>query len=350
MRPGRVAVVKVAAVVGAARSIATSFHPDRNQAVAISPDDTLSFNATRSRHRETYLQQQPSVQLYDPRNGDLSLKVELFDDACDWSAPQRTNYFTMFWVQEGTGLFFAEAGQYPFAENSLLFLSPYQSFKFGCDSGLRGLCLKFHANFLCIETHHEEVGCNGVLFNDSYGTPEVRLDKAHAQECALMLEEMRRELGEGGLAHAEVLLSYLKIFLIRVTRLKLQQQDLTSPPAVRLPEPLITLKHLVEKNFRTHHAAADYSAMLHITPKSLARLVRLHMGKTFTELIRERIIRQAKWELLHTRKPVKEVASALGFTDIFYFSRLFKQATGCSPSFFREFETEIRGGRNLSMR
>lgn len=291
----------------------------------------------------------PSLQLYDPRNGDLSLRVEPFENG-PASTPQRTNYFTVFWVQQGIGEFFADSGQYPFVANSLLFLSPYQSFKFACDTGLRGLCLKFHANFLCIETHHEEVGCNGVLFNDSYGTPGVRLDECHVQECAAVLEQMRRELGERGLAHSEVLLSYLKIFLIRVTRLKLRQQELMSAPAVRLPETLVNLKRLIEENFRTHHAAADYSAMLRITPKSLARLVRLHLSKTFTELIRERIIRQAKWELLHTRKPVKEVAMDLGFADTFYFSRLFKQAAGCSPVFFRNFETEIRGGRNLSMR
>jgi AraC-like DNA-binding protein len=61
------------------------------------------------------------------------------------------------------------------------------------------------------------------------------------------------------------------------------------------------------------------------------------------------VLQQAKWELLHTLKPVKQVAIELGFRDVFYFSRLFKRATGCSPTFFREYETEIRGGRNLSM-
>jgi AraC-like DNA-binding protein len=53
--------------------------------------------------------------------------------------------------------------------------------------------------------------------------------------------------------------------------------------------------------------------------------------------------------MLHTLKPVKEVAAEVGFHDELYFSRLFKKATGVSPTFFREFETEIRGGSNLSM-
>jgi AraC-like DNA-binding protein len=43
------------------------------------------------------------------------------------------------------------------------------------------------------------------------------------------------------------------------------------------------------------------------------------------------------------------VAREVGFDDELYFSRMFKKATGYSPTFFREFETEIRGGSNLSM-
>jgi hypothetical protein len=153
-----------------------------------------------------------SLELYDPRNGDLSLTVESFAGYHELSAPQRTNYFTVFWVQEGQGIFCAESGQHPFAANSLLFLSPWQSFRFVPDSALGGLTLKFHANFLCIETYHEEIGCNGVLFNNTYGVPGIRLDEGQAREAASLLEEIRRELREAGLAHSEVLLFYLKIF------------------------------------------------------------------------------------------------------------------------------------------
>lgn len=289
------------------------------------------------------------LQLYDPRNGDLSLKVEPFDFSKDKSLPQRTNYFTVFWVQSGSGSFCAETGQHPFSAQSLLFLVPYQSYRFLADAAVRGLCLQFHANFLCIETYHEEVGCNGVLFNDTYGIPRVALEDCHAREVALLLDEMRREMQERGLAHSEVLLSYLKIFLVRATRLKLQQQEVPCGPQGRLPETVMSLRSLIEEHFRTHHAPADYAAMLHISPKALAKLVRAHLNRTLTQLIRDRVLRQAKWELLHTRKPVKEIAAGLGFGDVLYFSGLFTRATGCSPTFFREFETAIRGGRNLSM-
>lgn len=78
-------------------------------------------------------------------------------------------------------------------------------------------------------------------------------------------------------------------------------------------------------------------------------MVKAHLHKTRTELIRERILKDAKWDLLHTRKPVKQIAHELGFADELYFSRLFKRATGHSPRFFREYETAVRGGRNQSI-
>lgn len=290
-----------------------------------------------------------SLHLYDPRNGDLSLRIETLDASVDLAAPQRTNYFTIYWIRQGRGIFWPGLSHYSFDANSLLFLVPYQCFRIVPAGELNGLALKFHANFLCIETHHEEVGCNGVLFNDIYGAPLVQLDAAHAMEFQTLLGEMERELRTGGLAHSEVLLSYLKIFLVRATRLKLQQQDVSAELVVRLPQSLVDLKTLIEQRFREIHSPALYADLLHLAPKSLARLVKAYLGKTLTELIQERLMKQAKWELLHTLKPVKQVAVELGFDDVFYFSRLFKRAAGCSPTFFREYETAIRGGRNLSM-
>jgi AraC-like DNA-binding protein len=106
---------------------------------------------------------------------------------------------------------------------------------------------------------------------------------------------------------------------------------------------------LIEEHYRSWHSPAEYADALHLTPKTLGRIVRDHLGTTPTDLIRSRILTHAKWELLHTLKPVKQVARELGFDDELYFSRLFKKATGHPPTFFREFETQIRGGSNLSM-
>jgi AraC-like DNA-binding protein len=256
----------------------------------------------------------------------------------------------VYWVRAGRGTFWADAARHPFAAPCLLFFVPYQAARVVPDADLLATAVRFHANFLCVETFHHEVGCNGVLFNDPYGVPAVALDERSETEVADLVARMRGELTGAGLAHAEVLLSYLKILLVRATRLKRDQQGSTCGPAGgRLPPPLPELRELVEKHYRRLHAPADYADLLHTTPKALGRAVKAHLGKTLTELIQERVLNHAKWELLHTLRPVKEVAREVGYDDELYFSRLFKKATGRSPTEFRAFETEIRGGGNLSI-
>jgi AraC family transcriptional regulator, transcriptional activator of pobA len=290
-----------------------------------------------------------SQTLYDPRNGDLALEVADLDiDAL--TRPHRTNCFTIYWVRSGSGTFWADAARHTFAAPCLLFFVPYQAVRLASDGDLQVTAIRFHANFLCIETYHHEVGCNGVLFNDPYGLPAIALDEAAEKEVADLVTRIRGELAGGALAHTEVLLSYLKILLVRATRLKREQQGTTCGSGCGpLPSPLPELRELIEANYRRLHAPADYADLLHTTPKTLGRLVKTHLGKTLTELIQERVLNHAKWELLHTLRPVKEIAREIGYDDELYFSRLFKKATGYYPTFFREFETTIRGGRNLSM-
>ena len=53
-------------------------------------------------------------------------------------------------------------------------------------------------------------------------------------------------------------------------------------------------------------------------------------------MIRDRIVREARRNLVYTNLPVSTIAYALGFEDPAYFSRTFSIATGLSPSEFRD--------------
>lgn len=300
--------------------------------------------------KTTTADRQEALRLFDPRRGDVALKLDTIGAGTDLSQPQRANYFTVLWIREGRGCCHADLVEHRFQSPALLFFNPYQAFFLEPQAELRGVRLQFHANFFCIETHHEEVGCDGVLFNDVFGVPLVQLDEHLGGDFDELISQMERELAGAGLARSELIVSYLKVFLIRATRLKLAQQCLPARTAVSRPTPVLErLRLLIEQHYRTMHRPAEYAAALHITPKALGKQVKARFGRTLTELIHERLIKHAKWQLLHTLRPVKEVAWEIGFADEHYFSRLFKRATGCAPTAFREFETAIRGGRNLSM-
>jgi AraC family transcriptional regulator, transcriptional activator of pobA len=289
-----------------------------------------------------------SDDLYDPRNGDPAIRTQRLDLGRKPFEPTRTNYFSVYLIEAGSGTFWADASQFSFGPPSLLFFVPYQHIQFAPAAPVQAEVIQFHANFLCVETFHAEVGCSGVLFNDPYGVPVVVLDERAKSEVTGLIDRIRAEQAGRDLAFGEVMLAHLKVLLILATRLKSPRT--ACGPGADLRHPLLAdLRDLIEQNYRTLHSPADYAKRLHVTAKTLGRIVREHLGTTPTDLIRNRILIHAKWQLLHTLKPVKEVARELGFSDELYFSRLFKKATGHSPTFFREFETEIRGGSNLSM-
>lgn len=291
------------------------------------------------------------LRLFDPRDGDPSFRIDpLNGGPVDYTQPQRSNYFTVLLIEGGGATLHSDLSEYPIHGPALAFLNPYQTFFLEPLEPLGGQILRFHANFFCIETHHAAVGCNGVLFNDPYGRPDLELDASLGAEFAGLISEMESELATAGLAHSEALVSYLKVFLIKATRLKLRKQEGTSDLAEkRRPELLDRLIELVERDYQKQHSPRFYADSLSVTPKALGRLVKQHLGRSLSEMIRDRIIRHAKWQLLHTLRPVKEIAWELGFADELYFSRFFKRCTGCAPTGFRAYETTIRGGRNLSM-
>jgi AraC family transcriptional activator of pobA len=288
--------------------------------------------------------------MFDPRQGDPPIRLTPFEWGPDPVEPARTNYFSVYRIESGEGEFWADTAQHPLAAPSLVCFVPYQFIRFVPAGSLTGEVIHFHANFLCVETFHAESGCAGMLFSDLYHSPEVRLDLQTAGEVAQLVADMLREQEEQPMAADEMLLAQLKMLLILATRIKAQTAGDCSPEGERLRHPVLgPLKELIEANYQTLHAPSDYARRLHMTTKSLGRVVREQLGKSLGDLIKERILTHAKWQLLHTLKPVKEVAREVGFADEFYFSRMFKKATGVSPKFFREFETEIRGGSNLSM-
>lgn len=295
-------------------------------------------------------QRKPIDNLFDPRSGGQAIRLGELRVRSGPFEPPRTNYFTIHLIESGSGTFWADAAHFEFAPHSLLFFVPYQHIRLVPDSSVQGDVIQFHANFLCVETFHAEVGCSGLLFNDPYGIPIVQLEKETNAKVLSLISDLRREQTERGLAFSEVMLAHLKVLLILATRLKTAGAGMCGPAAHDPQHPvLIKLRDLIEENYCTLHAPADYAALLHVMPKTLGRIVRENLGTTLTELIRARILTHAKWQLLHTLRPVKEIAREVGFSDELYFSRLFKRATGYSPTFFREFETEIRGGSNLSM-
>ena len=291
-----------------------------------------------------------SKHLYDSRRDGDAIRLASQQLKPEPVEPPRTNCFSIYWLESTGGELWADAARHTFTPRSLLFFKPYQYIRITPTAPTDAVSIQFHANFLCVETFHADSGCAGELFNDSYNSPTVEFSKRDARAIAAIVKQMQQEFRERPQAFDQMLLAQLKVLLITATRQKVQTAGNCAVGSRSARHPAIEpLKQLIDEHYPKLHAPSDYAKLLHMTPKTLGRVVREQLGKSLTDLIRERILTHAKWQLLHTLKPVKQVSRDVGFTDELYFSRLFKKATGYSPTFFREFETEIRGGSNLSM-
>ena len=275
--------------------------------------------------------------LVNKQNGNLAFKLFSFEDNSYFDHLQRNNYYSLIWVTEGNGKLKTDFSEYNFEQNSLFSFTPYQPFMFSSNL-IKGIAIYFHSDFFCIHKHQTEVTCNGVLFNNIYEKPFILVDEALQITLNKMIEQIKSEMQNPGLAQYELLISYMKIFLISASRSKAQQQPQAIPSKKGTKEPFIlqNLKEAIEKDFKSKHTPKDYAVLLNISPNALAKITKTHFNKTLTNLITERIIIEAKRELYLTNKSIKEVAYELGYDDEYYFSRFFKKNVNIPPQVYRE--------------
>ncbi len=101
------------------------------------------------------------------------------------------------------------------------------------------------------------------------------------------------------------------------------------PPVQRLVKQFLGL---LETHYRENATVEYYAAQLHVTPQYLNIVCRKETGITAGNLIRRRLLLEARRLLSLTMQDVKEIAYELGFSDTSYFSRFFRRYTGQTPS------------------
>lgn len=278
--------------------------------------------------------------LVDNNSGELAFKLYRFKNILHFDHIQRLPYYTIVWIQNGTGQLQFETEKYSYKSNTLFASAPYQPFMFTSNNKTQGVVINFHPNFFCIHKHHTEIACDGVLFNNIYQFPFAELITSEQESLSWMISEMEKDIQQHNLATNEAILSYLKLFLINCSRIKKRNYpEISLPVAISKDTDSYIIKELkkqIEIHFKTMHSPKDYANLLHISPNALSKLVKSIYNKTLSSLIAERIIIEAKRELYLTNKSVEIIALELGYEDPFYFSRFFKKHTAISPSIYRK--------------
>lgn len=273
--------------------------------------------------------------IINQQTSELAFKIREFKNLEPFDHLQRKNYYSLILLQSGTPTLKVDLSEYDLSESTMICLSPYQPHMLTSDKECSGWMLNFHPDFFCTYRHQNEIETEGVLFHNFHQAPYFKL----SQETSFLdiLDRMSRELANDKLAQHEVLVAYLKIFLIEAVRQKrLFEKGNGLDPSSDRTEVIQNLVDAIENNFSTAHAPRDYADLLCVSPKTLGRMTKKYLDKTLTELITNRVLIEAKRELYLTSKSVKQVSALLGYQDEFYFSRFFKKKVGVSPDVYRK--------------
>jgi AraC family transcriptional activator of pobA len=172
-----------------------------------------------------------------------------------------------------------------------------------------------------------------VLAQFSYTGMIKKIDELQERDIHHLVLSMAKEF-EGCLpSREEVLSGLLKVFLIHLRRL---------PDGVGRGKEADGHVELVnvfcsrlEQYFLTKRTVSEYATDLLVSAQYLDLTVTRITGFPADYHIRQRVVLEAKRLAIFSRDTMTDIARRLGFQDLSYFSRFFKQEAGVNFSEFR---------------
>lgn len=146
--------------------------------------------------------------------------------------------------------------------------------------------------------------------------------------------KLNEEYQRHSFARAQVLRSLAGALIALVARVIFEAD---SANKARSQNPLFDrFEEMIERDFRKRRPLTDYARALAISPTHLNRISHQATGQAASQLINERMLREARRMLIYTNLTAAQIAYDLGFTDPAHFSRVFAKGTGVPPKLFRQ--------------
>jgi AraC family transcriptional activator of pobA len=134
--------------------------------------------------------------------------------------------------------------------------------------------------------------------------------------------------------HLEKARHYLRLLLADV-----REWEQPAAQAAVLTPVVQQFLHLIEARLAAATepvlALDSYAADLCLTPKQLSALCRQATGQSAANLLKDKVVTEARVLLTGTQLPISDIAYRLTFYDVAHFSRWFRQAVGQAPSAYR---------------
>ena len=237
--------------------------------------------------------------------------------------------------------------QYQTTSPSLFFINSNQYLQITKEGKKQGYFMYYNRDFYCVQIHDAEVACDGLLFNNIFEMPMTVLPEKEVVFIEGIYDQIQEEFVSPDSSQEEMIRTYLKQLIIKATRIwKVQQLGVLNEEPSKEMDFFRDFSRLVEIHFRSKHTVADYAEILGVAPKTLSnKFNRLELSQP-NDIIKDRIILEAKRLLGYSSLSVKEIAYQLGYEDPAYFNRLFTNKVGDTPSNFKK---KYLQGKNVQL-
>ena len=113
-------------------------------------------------------------------------------------------------------------------------------------------------------------------------------------------------------------------------------KELFTTPLIASKRHVIYFIQLIENHYFKEHSPKYYAASLNLGETTLRKICQKELNHPPLYWINFRKILAAQYLLCKTSHPIKVISFEVGINDVSYFSRLFKNYLGMSPSTFRK--------------
>ena len=239
-------------------------------------------------------------------------------------------YQLSYWVQ-GEGRFTADGTAHDLAPDTLTWMPASVVHGFTTDATADAIVLSLSHDFLSnVLGHVDAAPVEAISRTPLVARIPVEL-AGRARETFLDLEREHR-FPSWGLKH--VVSAQVQLIMVMLARL-FEADRLARGIAPKTANLFSRFVSLLDRRFRDCRTVDAYVALLGTTPYLLNRACREGAGRNASEVIRGRILLEAKRLLHYTALSSGDVAFALGFSDPAHFGRAFRSETGLSPARWR---------------
>ncbi len=161
-------------------------------------------------------------------------------------------------------------------------------------------------------------------------------DEGERARLSALCKELSEEHGLAREGYRLAMRGLLVLIAVGVARLAASRARSGSVTLYPSDASVAQLRALVDEFFRKERLLGFYAEKLGMTVDRLNDHVKRATGVTAGHLIRQRVLTEAKRQLVFTTQPIHDIAEELAFADASHFARFFRKQTGTAPHEFRD--------------